>query len=402
MLFPPGNLCYNDWEKMTGGDGMQTGEKRLVRGMSVLVKPASGQCNERCDYCFYRDEAAKRTTASYGMMDGETLRSVLRRTLPRVTEQYSLAFQGGEPTLRGLPFYREAVERVRRLNRNGAQVTLSMQTNGALIDDEWARFFAENGFLLGLSVDGTRALHDAHRHMNDGGSAYEAALRAAEALDRHGVPYNILTVVHRETAARVREIYSEYKARGWRYTQYIACLDPLDEVRGQRAYALTPEAYGEFLSALFDLWYADAVAGQPPYIRQFDNWLGMLLGRPPEACEQCGSCGEQYIVEADGSVFPCDFYCVDAWRLGSFTENTLEEIDARREALGFRQASWALPEKCRTCPYVRLCRNGCRRNRGEDGVSIFCGAYKSFFDRCLPRLTRLAEELTKRRGVIRP
>ena len=134
---------------------MRTGEKRLVRGMSVLVKPASGQCNERCDYCFYRDEAAKRTTASYGMMDGQTLRSVLRRTLPRVTERYSLAFQGGGPRC-ATPFYRESGGAGYGDDRNGAQVTLSMQTNGALIDDEWARFFAENGFLLGLSVDGTR------------------------------------------------------------------------------------------------------------------------------------------------------------------------------------------------------------------------------------------------------
>lgn len=369
-----------------------------MRSASVLIKPASSLCNMHCDYCFYCDEAAKREAASFGMMEEDTLKAVIRQTLPKTTHQYSLAFQGGEPTLRGLSFYRSAVDMLHRYNKNGAKITLAMQTNGVLIDDAWARFFAENGFLLGLSVDGTKALHDARRHINGGGSAFDAAVQAAKLMDQYRVPYNILTVVHRETAAHIREIYYVCQQRGWHYLQFIACLEPLHEGRGQAPWALTPKAYGSFLVELFDLWYNDTLRGRAPSIRQFDNWLGMLLGYPPEACEQCGVCGMQYVVEADGSVYPCDFYVLDDWRLGSFALNSLEQIDERREALSFRKRSQPLPEKCQACPHVFLCRNGCFRQR-EEGINYFCDSYRMFFDQCGKRLAALAEKMKRSGGA---
>ena len=175
-------------------------------GVGVLVKPVSGLCNMRCGYCFYRDEAEKRQTASYGRMSGDTLKNVIRRTLTHAEREYSLAFQGGEPTLAGLDFYRYALRLISQYNRHGAAVRLALQTNGCDIDEEWAAFFAENGFLIGLSADGTGEIHDRYRKTADGGSSWQRVLLAAELFDRSGVEYNILPVVHREVAENIGEI----------------------------------------------------------------------------------------------------------------------------------------------------------------------------------------------------
>ncbi len=366
-----------------------------MRSISIMVKPASGQCNMHCDYCFYCDETARREVPSYGFMSEETLRQLILKTLPQTTEHYSLAFQGGEPTLRGLDFYRTAVQLLQQFNRNHAQIHLALQTNGVTMTKEWTDFFRKNGFLIGLSVDGTAEIHDACRHLAKG-SSYEAVLQAARLLDKEKVPYNILTVVHQETAKKIRRIYQSYQARRWRYLQFIACLDPLGETRGSSAYSLTPAAYGHFLKDLFEIWYADARKGREPYIRQFDNWLGILMGIPPEACEQCGACGIQYVAEANGNIYPCDFYAVDTWHLGNITEDSLEAIDQKRTELRFQERSHEIPEKCQTCRWLMLCRNGCYRNRvtemGGDGVNYFCEAYQVFFESCSERLIKLAEE----------
>ena len=364
-----------------------------MQAISLMLKPASSLCNMHCDYCFYCDEASKRAVPSYGFMSEETLRLLIKKTLPQTTEHYALAFQGGEPTLRGLDFYRTAVQMLRHYNRNHARIHLAMQTNGVSMTEEWAEFFWENSFLIGLSVDGTSELHDAYRHLS-GSSSYASALHAARLLDQAKVPYNILTVVHQETAKKIRSIYQSYRARNWRYLQFIACLDPLEEKRGTSRYSLTPASYGAFLTDLFDVWYQDARKGKEPYIRQFDNWLGILMGEPPEACEQCGVCGMQYVVEANGSVYPCDFYAVDAWCLGNITEDSLEAIDLKRNKLSFQERSRYIPEKCRACPWLMLCRNGCYRTRvteaGGDGVSFFCEAYQAFFTVCGERMVSLA------------
>ncbi len=372
-----------------------------MRSVNIMVKPASGQCNMHCDYCFYCDESAKRTVPSYGFMSEDSLRELIRKTLPQTTEHYSLAFQGGEPTLRGMEFFQAAIRLLRQYNRNRAQIHLALQTNGVAMTKEWAEFFKENGFLIGLSVDGTAELHDACRHFTKG-SSYAAVLQAAQLLDQGKVPYNILTVVHRETVKRIRSIYQSYQARNWRYLQFIACLDPLGEERGQSAFSLKPAAYGDFLIDLFDLWYTDARKGKEPYIRQFDNWMGILMGFPPEACEQCGVCGTQYVVEANGAVYPCDFYAVDEWCLGNITKDSLEDIDQRRTDMSFQERSRILPEKCHACRWLTLCRNGCYRNRvteaNGEGVNYFCEAYQAFFDTCGERLMKLAAE-RKRDGL---
>ena len=365
---------------------------------SCLMKPSSGMCNMRCDYCFYCDETEKREQASYGFMSEKTLRNIIRRTLPRAEGAASYAFQGGEPTLRGLDFFRYAVELEKRYNRNGVRIQNALQTNGTMIDEEWCRFLSENRFLVGVSIDGTQTAHDRFRHMrSSGGPSWEAAAHATELMDRFKVDYNILTVVHAETAEHIREIYLFYKKRGWRWQQYIACLDPLGEEKGRYPWSLTPEIYGKFLIELFGLWYDDAKQGKQPYIRQFENWLGILLGYVPEACDQIGKCSVQYVCEADGSVYPCDFYMLDRYCLGNFNEDRMEDIDRKREEIGFIKNSLIQDEECKACPYHPLCRGGCRRNRDLSreglGRNYFCESYRMFFSECLPRL----ESLTRNR-----
>ena len=161
---------------------------------SILIKPSSGMCNMHCEYCFYCDESRKRTQESYGFMSEDTLRQVIRRTMIHADRQVSYAYQGGEPALRGLDFFKKAAEFQRKYNRRGIQVHNGFQTNGGLLDREWCRFFAEEHFLVGLSIDGTREIHDAYRHSKDGGGTYDVVLKAAELLDAYGVEY--LSLIH--------------------------------------------------------------------------------------------------------------------------------------------------------------------------------------------------------------
>lgn len=368
-----------------------------MRSISIMVKPASGNCNMHCDYCFYYDEMQNREQTSYGMMSRDTMKQVIRRTLMHTEQYYSLAFQGGEPTLCGIDFFKDVLSFIRLYNVNNAEIHLALQTNGYAINEEWAKFFADNHFLIGLSVDGLPELHRAFRHGNDGGDSYDHITRTAELFDQYGVEYNILTVVHRETTKHAKEIYETYKQRGWKWLQFINCLDPLGEEPGSRPYSLRPEDYAVFLKDLFACWYRDFKKGEQPYIRMFDNYIGAYLGYMPEACDQRGECGVSYVVEADGGVYPCDFYVLDDYLLGNFRRDIPDAIDRKRKEICFVERSRKIPEECRKCKYGALCRNGCYRTREvqKDGKNYFCSAYKEFFDAYWPQIREIAEITAK-------
>lgn len=367
--------------------------------IQLLIKPASGSCNLRCKYCFYYDEMQNRETVNYGIMSTETLEAVVKRTLEFADGECGFAFQGGEPTLAGLDFFKELIRLEKAHNHKGVHISNSIQTNGYRLDEEWAAFLAENHFLVGLSLDGIKHTHDALRKAADGSASFEAVMKTVDLFNRYHVEYNILTVVNRLTAAKAEKIYAFYAKNHFHYLQFIACLDPLGEPAGGRDYSLTPEAYGDFLIKLFDLWYLDLQKGEQPYIRQFENYIALLMGYEPESCEQKGHCSIQFVVEADGSVYPCDFYVLDRYRMGNFKENTVEELAENGRATGFVKDSLEPDPECKTCPYGMLCRGGCRRNRetgadGSLGKNCFCGAYKRFFEAALPRLRQIAARLS--------
>lgn len=358
--------------------------------INLLIKPASGMCNMNCDYCFYCDETEKRRQKSYGLMSLETLEQVLKKALRYAEGSCTIAFQGGEPTLCGLPFFEQVIAFAERYRRPNVQVMYALQTNGYAIDDAWCQFFKKHHVLGGLSVDGTEAIHNRYRHDHQGNGTYQNVCRAAELFDAHGVEYNILTVVHKETAEHIREIYKAYQHRGWNYLQFIACLDPLGEKKGQRLYSLLPKTYGTFLTELFGLWYKDWRRGRQPYIRQFENYIGILAGYEPESCEQRGICGLQYVVEADGSVYPCDFYALDEWHLGNLNQDSIADIQNAQARLGFIERSRNHSERCRTCRWFSLCRGGCYRNREAVTDNYFCDGYQMFFEQCYERMVEIA------------
>lgn len=363
----------------------------------VMIKPASGLCNMRCKYCFYTDEMEKRSQASYGIMTAGTLENVIREVLSFAEGECTIAFQGGEPTLAGLDFYRKCLELEQKYNVKNVKISHALQTNGYVLDGEWCRFFAENHFLIGLSVDGIKATHDAYRKDAQGRDTYFHTLEAARQLEEAGAEFNVLTVVNGKTAPKIRRIYEQYRKLGFSWQQYIACLDPIQEKQGQQEYSLTPKVYGQFLIDLFELWDLDLKQGKQPYIRQFENYIAVLLGQLPEACEQRGVCSFQNIVEADGSIYPCDFYVLDEYRLGNLNEDSFEVIEQRRKESKFVELSFNHTEKCKSCPYFGICRGGCRRHREQPGTEFgenyFCESYKMFFDACLPRMKEIAAVL---------
>lgn len=368
--------------------------------ISAMIKPASSGCNLRCQYCFYADEAAMRTIPNYGIMTDQVLENAISLFLQSAKGSCSFAFQGGEPTLAGLDFFKKVVELQKKYARPGLTVTNALQTNGVLLDQEWCEFLAKNHFLVGLSLDGVKDTHDLYRHRPDGKGSYNSVLRAAQLMGANHVEFNILTVVTAQLAKSVTKVYGFYKKNRWYYQQYIPCMDALEDQRGQNEYSLTPKAYGEFLKKLFDLWYQDLCQGLVISIRYFDNLVQILQGMPPENCAMAGHCNIHYLVEADGSVFPCDFYAMDDYRIGNLNTDTVEQMDEQRRAIRFVEDSLAKGERCKPCPWYPLCRGGCRRDYtdGEDSHNYYCESYRAFFEYAYPRLRQAALLIQRLRG----
>ena len=350
----------------------------------LMLKPASAGCNMRCKYCFYADEAASRAESHRGIMSRETAQAAICKVLAYAQGSCTFAFQGGEPTLAGLDFYRFFAETVRRENTRGIRVSYAFQTNGLALDEEWADFFAENRVLVGVSVDGTERVHDQLRPKADGTGSHATVLENLRMLRQAGVECNTLTVVTKQLARDISPTYRFFVENGVDYQQYIPCMDPLGEARGMRAYSLSPKEYAKFLHRLFCLWKKDLEQGRYVSIRHFDNWIAILLGYPPESCSMRGQCSVQYVLEADGSMYPCDFYCLDQWRLGNILCDDFLTFDRSREELGFIQRSLSIPAECKRCGWYGLCRNGCFRDRvclhGQQiPQNYFCEAHREFF-----------------------
>lgn len=366
--------------------------------MNLLIKPASGACNMRCRYCFYADEMAHREKAVIGMMSVGTLEVIVRRALETAERECCFMFQGGEPTLAGIEFYRKLIGFTSGYNTRRLRVSYAIQTNGFALDEDWAELFTRNKFLVGLSLDGPRELHDLNRRAAGGRGSFDEVMRTVALFDRHGVDYNILSVVTGESARRAVSIYNFFASKKFRYQQYIPCLDGFDaDPTAPRA--LTAKQYATFLRRIFDVWYADISSGKYVYNRTFENWMSIMLGRLPESCGMAGFCSPQYTIEADGSVYPCDFYVLDGYRLGNLLTDSFADLDRRRDELGFVERSRKLPDECSACRWLPLCRGGCYRERiGGNGEAPpknrFCETYREFFPYAADRLAAAARMLT--------
>lgn len=363
--------------------------------MNLLIKPASGSCNLRCRYCFYADEMTHRETANLGMMSQRTAENTVKFALDNSVVSCSFMFQGGEPTLCGLKFFENFVRLVGRYNEKRLPVSFAIQTNGCLIDDSFAKFFAESDFLVGLSLDGPEFINDKNRVDANGDSSFGRVLETVGLFEKYGVKYNILSVVTATGTRNAAKIHDFFAEKHFTYQQFIPCLDPLD---GSEDFpALTSRQYGDFLCRSFDLWYADILKGRYVYNRTFENYMMILLGGTPENCGMAGKCSVQYVVEADGSVYPCDFYVLDTYRLGNVNDNSVSEMDKRREKIGFVARSERLPDDCRECRWLKLCRGGCYRERIPYGNDVpknrFCDSYRQFFAYSYDRLNDAAKKI---------
>ncbi|MGN0307480.1 MAG: anaerobic sulfatase maturase [Lachnospiraceae bacterium] len=354
----------------------------------VLIKPASGLCNMQCSYCFYHDEALNRERASYGMMEEKTLEAVIQKAIDFSHTDCTIAYQGGEPTLRGLDFFRHSISLQNQYNTKRIRIHNVIQTNGLLLDEKWAEFFHDNHFLVGISLDGIQFTHDRLRVDKEGKGTYLKVMEAIGLLKEYEVEFNLLTVVNALTAKKISRIYSFYREQDFTYLQFIPCLEPLTGEAGRQEYSLTPKAYGHFLNTLFDLWYGDLLKGRRVHIQLFEEYIRMLYGQMPGVCGMSGICSCQHVIEADGQVYPCDFYVLDQYKLGRLTEKSMEDIQNKRKELRFIEESLMVSRECTECRYYPLCRGGCRRYRQP--MYCFCESNKAFFDYCLERLEKAA------------
>lgn len=346
--------------------------------LSLLIKPVSSACNLACRYCFYRDEACCREIKDYGRMSLDTAQWVIRRALEEAQGDCTFAFQGGEPLLAGLDFFRFFLEKAHTLNQGRRRLHLAVQTNGTLIDAQWADFLAENHILTGLSLDGPRELHDLHRSAPSGEGSFDRAVKGLALLQSRNAMVNALSVVTPQSARKARSVYRFLRGKGLEYFQFIPCLPPLEEEKGSGRWNLTPEQYGEFLMELYRVFCEGREKGERVSVRYFDNLFSLLSGYPAESCGMTGRCSCQNVVEADGSVYPCDFYVLDPWRLGRVQEQSFSQMARSQRALEFYRRSLSHSPECDSCPYFSLCGAGCFRER-KDGKNRWCQGLKAFF-----------------------
>ncbi|MEI6874669.1 MAG: anaerobic sulfatase maturase [Spirochaetota bacterium] len=370
---------------------------------SLLIKPVSGRCNLACSYCFYRDVASHRDRPDFGRMSLETAEHLIRGAFADAEGFCSFAFQGGEPTLAGLPFYRDFVRLVRKYNTGNIEVRLLIQTNGLLIDREWAEFLRDEDFLVGLSIDGPRMLHDLYRRSADGSGSFTRVMEGARTLKEVGTKFNILCVIDGATADNPLAVHDFFRSRGFAWIQYIPCIEDFDASPEKPSWTLTPAAWATFQKAIFDAWYREIRSGNGTSVRYFDNLVDMAMGYPPESCGMAGRCTAYFTVEADGSVFPCDFYVLDQWRMGNVKVDGFKAMMDSETARRFVKSSEHVSPECRDCFAYPLCRGGCRRDRepfadGLPGVNRFCEGQKDFFAYAGQRIMDLAAEL--RRGEV--
>lgn len=371
--------------------------------ITLLIKPASSACNLACQYCFYADVSDHRTVKSYGKMTIENLEIIVKKALEMAEGTCTFAFQGGEPTLVGLPFYEALIEFQKRYKKSGLTVHNAIQTNGILINSEWAKFFAKNKFLVGLSLDGTKEINDCLRLNRDQTGTFDRIIETTKIFDDYKVEYNILTVVTKQVARNIKAIYDFYIENNLKYMQFIPCIDDIEDERGAAEYSLSPEDYGQFLKDLFDKWHHTVTSGGFVYVRYFENLLQLLCGYYPEACGMLGVCTHQYVLEADGGVYPCDFYVMDQYKIGNMLTDSFDLINQNREAIQFIRQSIDKDSGCKKCKWHGLCRGGCRRDRdlfmdGKTKRNYFCRSYKEFFKYAYPRLEEVAIAIRKNQG----
>lgn len=365
--------------------------------LGMMWKTVSEDCNLACDYCYYSG-CGGRPDPRRRRIDPALLEKAICEYMSLARGAAGFAWQGGEPLLAGLEFFEQVVALQAKHAPPGTTIGNALQTNGTLITDEWARFFRKYNFLVGVSIDGPREIHDEHRVTATGKGSFDLVMRRIKHLRNHDVDFNILTVLHQGNVDKPRELWTFYQREGFRYVQFIPGMD----FRAQSPdmpprYLITAEQYGRFLCASFDLWYNDGAPAMSE--RFFDHALSVCAGRRAETCKYARTCSPTLVIEQNGDAYPCDFYLSADHRLGNVGSDSLYEIFGSPAYRRFKRLKEQLPEQCRRCSRLNLCHGGCPRGRTWDGSGhatepdYFCSAYRQFFDHAHERLTLLARRL---------
>lgn len=371
----------------------------MQKSFSLLVKPASADCNLRCQYCFYLDHSSLYPEVKRHRMPDGVLERMIQSYMATDQPQYTFGWQGGEPTLMGVDFFRRVVELQKKYGRSGAVVSNGLQTNATLIDDEFAAHLGKYKFLVGTSLDGPQKLHDRFRLTVDGRGSHADVLKGIECLKRNKVEFNILTLVSKGNVGHVPEVYRYLCDMGFYYHQYIPCVE-FDSKGQPLPYTITGEEWGEFLCRLFDEWYKNDT--RRVSIRHFDSILVLMVDGGYTVCHLGGNCCQYFVVEYNGDVYPCDFFVQPATRLGNVMENSWQELQSSPKYHEFGRQKNLWNDQCSRCPYLLYCSGDCLKHRIYSGnppehLSWLCAGWKMFYQHTLPRFKELATSIVKDR-----
>lgn len=366
---------------------------------SLLVKPVSGDCNLHCAYCFYHQRSSDPYQArGRHLMSPRVLEALIKQGMRLNRRQITFVWQGGEPTLAGLDFFKKVVELEQRHGFSGQSVGNGLQTNGLLLDASWARFLRQYRFLVGVSLDGPAPYHDAYRTYPHGSPTHERVVAALRLLSQYHVEFNVLAVVNRLTAQHGAEIYDYFLSQGWRYIQFIPCVER-DPATGRLTdFSVEPECFGDFLCAVFDRWYN---GGHPQAsVRDFEAILAVYLGYEAPLCSYQRECGHYVVVEYNGDVYPCDFAVDREHYLGNLLETPLEALFTGEKLRRFAARKADPRPECRACRWLFYCRQGCPRLVGLNGPGHYlCRAYQRFFAHSHEGFMRLRDRILCERGA---
>lgn len=358
---------------------------------SYLIKPASSTCNLKCTYCFYHDVSDHRMVKSHGNMKEETMNNIIEKTMGvPIQSEISYIFQGGEPTLVGLDFFKNFIRKVEKENEHQHIVHYSIQTNGTLIDEAWCEFFKENKFLVGLSIDGFKENHDMYRLAHNNTATFNRVIEAFNLMLTHQVDVNVLTVLTSELAKYPKELFKFYKNYDMKYVQLIPCLPSFDDI--EDPIALTPYGFGSFYKVFFDLWYEDYIKDIYMSVTLFDNLIPMLNGHAPNQCGMLGFCSPQNVIESNGNVYPCDFYVLDQYLAGNINTDRLEDISKSANQKMFLAEQKRMSPLCETCPFKMICHGNCKRTNITYFNDEYCG-YQDFLRHSIVKMKIIASTL---------
>ncbi len=383
---------------------MALSENRLA-AFHVMLKPRGAICNLDCAYCYYLAKEmlypGSRFRMASDLLEDYTHQYIEAQRVPEVT----FAWQGGEPTLMGMDFFRLAIQFQEKYRRPGMHIQNTLQTNGTTLNDEWCSFFREQNFLIGLSLDGPRAMHDAYRIDKGGKPTFDRVMEGLALLKKHGVEYNILTTLHAANVDSPTEVYHFLRDEvGTRFMQFIPIVEPEQEAGKVTARSVTGRQYGNFMIAIFDEWVRHDVG--KVYVQLFEVALAAWMGMPTGLCIFEETCGTALAMEHNGDVYSCDHFVEPAYRLGNLKQRPLLAMVNSAQQYQFGQAKRdSLPRYCRECSVRFVCNGGCPKDRilftpdGEPGLNYLCEGYKAFFTHIDRPVRNMAAELRAGRSA---